>query len=114
MEINICSIYFCIYPWVFSLNAITTKLVLQLFQFKSKGGSQVKEYCTALTKEDCRRQSGSFFACEKVGIATFLVLVVIDYELRMQLLLMKSTYISLLSIDKFVLSSLLKASYTLL
>ncbi|KAK1438548.1 hypothetical protein QVD17_04357 [Tagetes erecta] len=35
-------------------------------KFKSKGGSQVKEYCTALTKEDCRRQSGSFISCEKV------------------------------------------------
>nr|GMC99910.1 N6-adenosine-methyltransferase MT-A70-like [Ipomoea batatas] len=35
-------------------------------KFKSKGGSQVKEYCSALTKEDCRRQSGSFIACEKV------------------------------------------------
>ncbi|KAK3005526.1 hypothetical protein RJ639_016366 [Escallonia herrerae] len=36
-------------------------------KFKSKGGSQVKEYCTALTKEDCRRQSGSYIACEKVS-----------------------------------------------
>ncbi|XP_058203695.1 N6-adenosine-methyltransferase MT-A70-like [Rhododendron vialii] len=35
-------------------------------KFKTKGGSQLKEYCTALTKEDCRRQSGSFIACEKV------------------------------------------------
>ncbi|XP_076885176.1 putative N(6)-adenosine-methyltransferase MT-A70-like [Bidens hawaiensis] len=35
-------------------------------KFKSKGGSQVKEYCSALTKEDCRRQSGSFISCEKV------------------------------------------------
>ncbi|KAI7740242.1 hypothetical protein M8C21_031173 [Ambrosia artemisiifolia] len=35
-------------------------------KFKSKGGSQVKEYCTALTKEDCRRQTGSFISCEKV------------------------------------------------
>ncbi|KAF9616442.1 hypothetical protein IFM89_029696 [Coptis chinensis] len=35
-------------------------------KFKSKGGSQVKEYCTALTKEDCRRQSGSYVACVKV------------------------------------------------
>ncbi|KZV53265.1 putative N6-adenosine-methyltransferase MT-A70-like [Dorcoceras hygrometricum] len=35
-------------------------------KFKSKGGSQVKEYCSALTKEDCRRQSGLFVACEKV------------------------------------------------
>lgn len=35
-------------------------------QFKTKGGSQLKEYCTNLTKEDCRRQSGSFVACDKV------------------------------------------------
>nr|XP_043639943.1 putative N6-adenosine-methyltransferase MT-A70-like [Erigeron canadensis] len=35
-------------------------------KFKSKNGPQVKEYCTALTKEDCRRQSGSFISCEKV------------------------------------------------
>ncbi|GFQ03156.1 probable n6-adenosine-methyltransferase mt-a70-like [Phtheirospermum japonicum] len=35
-------------------------------KFKSIGGSQVKEYCSALTKEDCRRQSGSFIACDKV------------------------------------------------
>lgn len=40
---------------------------LTLFQFKTKGGSQLKEYCSALTKEDCRRQSGSFIACEKVS-----------------------------------------------
>ena len=37
-----------------------------LLQFKTKGGSQLKEYCLSLTKEDCRRQSGSFIACEKV------------------------------------------------
>ncbi|KAL6986470.1 mRNA (2'-O-methyladenosine-N(6)-)-methyltransferase [Sarracenia purpurea var. burkii] len=35
-------------------------------KFKTKGGSQLKEYCSALTKEDCRRQSGSYIACEKV------------------------------------------------
>ncbi|MQL92782.1 hypothetical protein Taro_025417 [Colocasia esculenta] len=35
-------------------------------KFKTKGGSQLKEYCTNLTKEDCRRQSGSYIACEKV------------------------------------------------
>ncbi|TVU27966.1 hypothetical protein EJB05_19472, partial [Eragrostis curvula] len=34
--------------------------------FKTKGGSQLKEYCTNLTKEDCRRQTGSFMACDKV------------------------------------------------
>ncbi|KAF7114749.1 hypothetical protein RHSIM_RhsimUnG0077100 [Rhododendron simsii] len=41
--------------------------------FKTKGGSQLKEYCTALTKEDCRRQSGSFIACEKVGEEYYVV-----------------------------------------
>ncbi|KAA8526099.1 hypothetical protein F0562_007801 [Nyssa sinensis] len=35
-------------------------------KFKTKGGSQLKEYCSALTKEDCRRQSGTYIACEKV------------------------------------------------
>ncbi|XP_030511459.1 N6-adenosine-methyltransferase MT-A70-like [Rhodamnia argentea] len=35
-------------------------------KFKTKGGSQLKEYCLSLTKEDCRRQSRSFIACEKV------------------------------------------------
>ncbi|PKA52071.1 putative N6-adenosine-methyltransferase MT-A70-like [Apostasia shenzhenica] len=35
-------------------------------KFKTKGGSQLKEYCTHLTKEDCRRHSGSFIACVKV------------------------------------------------
>uniref|UniRef100_A0A6V7QW59 N6-adenosine-methyltransferase MT-A70-like n=1 Tax=Ananas comosus var. bracteatus TaxID=296719 RepID=A0A6V7QW59_ANACO len=35
-------------------------------KFKTKGGSQLKEYCSNLTKEDCRRQSGSFVACDKV------------------------------------------------
>ncbi|KAG8367559.1 hypothetical protein BUALT_Bualt16G0084400 [Buddleja alternifolia] len=44
----------------------TAKETAVAAKFKSKGGSQVKEYCTALTKEDCRRQTGSFIACEKV------------------------------------------------
>lgn len=44
----------------------TAKETAVAAKFKSKGGSQVKEYCTALTKEDCRRQSGSFISCEKV------------------------------------------------
>ncbi|GMH28833.1 hypothetical protein Nepgr_030676 [Nepenthes gracilis] len=35
-------------------------------KFKTKGGSQLKEYCSALTKEDCRQKSGSYLACEKV------------------------------------------------
>ncbi|CAI0473033.1 unnamed protein product [Linum tenue] len=44
----------------------TAKETAVAAKFKTKGGSQLKEYCTALTKEDCRRQSGSFMACEKV------------------------------------------------
>ncbi|KAJ4840910.1 hypothetical protein Tsubulata_001103 [Turnera subulata] len=44
----------------------TAKETAVAARFKTKGGSQVKEYCSALTKEDCRRQSGSFMACEKV------------------------------------------------
>ncbi|KAL2527768.1 N6-adenosine-methyltransferase MT-A70-like [Abeliophyllum distichum] len=43
-------------------------------KFKSKGGSQVKEYCSALTKEDCRRQSGSFIACDKVHFRRIIAL----------------------------------------
>ncbi|KAM0935124.1 putative mRNA (2'-O-methyladenosine-N(6)-)-methyltransferase [Dioscorea sansibarensis] len=35
-------------------------------KFKTKGGSQLKMYCLHLTKEDCRRQNGSFIACDKV------------------------------------------------
>lgn len=46
-------------------------LILTIFsQFKTKGGSQLKEYCSNLTKEDCRRQSGSFVACDKVSVFT--------------------------------------------
>ncbi|KAK4489229.1 hypothetical protein RD792_005025 [Penstemon davidsonii] len=44
----------------------TAKETAVAAKFKSKGGSQVKEYCSALTKEDCRRQTGSFTACDKV------------------------------------------------
>ncbi|KAL5551530.1 hypothetical protein UlMin_001706 [Ulmus minor] len=44
----------------------TAKETAVAAKFKTKGGSQLKEYCTSLTKEDCRRQSGSFIACEKV------------------------------------------------
>ncbi|XP_048141315.1 N6-adenosine-methyltransferase MT-A70-like [Rhodamnia argentea] len=44
----------------------TAKETAVAAKFKTKGGSQLKEYCLSLTKEDCRRQSGSFMACEKV------------------------------------------------
>ncbi|XP_061341273.1 N6-adenosine-methyltransferase MT-A70-like [Gastrolobium bilobum] len=44
----------------------TAKETAVAAKFKTKGGSQVKEYCDSLTKEDCRRQSGSFIACDKV------------------------------------------------
>lgn len=50
-----------------SLTASTN--IYNLFcQFKTKGGSQLKMYCLHLTKEDCRRQNGSFIACDKVHI----------------------------------------------
>ncbi|BFG32056.1 hypothetical protein CerSpe_183300 [Prunus speciosa] len=44
----------------------TAKETAVAAKFKTKGGSQLKEYCTSLTKEDCRRQSNSVLACEKV------------------------------------------------
>lgn len=44
----------------------TAKETAVAAKFKSKGGSQVKEYCSSLTKEDCRLKTGSFAACEKV------------------------------------------------
>ncbi|KAJ6820226.1 putative N6-adenosine-methyltransferase MT-A70-like [Iris pallida] len=44
----------------------TAKETAVAAKFKTKGGSQLKEYCTNLTKEDCRRQTGSYIACEKV------------------------------------------------
>ncbi|XVE58137.1 hypothetical protein DITRI_Ditri04bG0146000 [Diplodiscus trichospermus] len=48
------------------INRPTARETAVAAKFKSKGGSQVREYCSALTKEDCRRQSGNFFACKKV------------------------------------------------
>jgi hypothetical protein len=51
---------------------LETNVVLQIAQFKTKGGSQLKEYCSNLTKEDCRRQSGSFVACDKASRITLL------------------------------------------
>ncbi|KAL5208445.1 hypothetical protein ABZP36_032880 [Zizania latifolia] len=44
----------------------TAKETAVAAKFKTKGGSQLKEYCTNLTKEDCRRQTGFFVACDKV------------------------------------------------
>ncbi|CAI5985161.1 unnamed protein product [Closterium sp. NIES-65] len=35
-------------------------------QFKTKGGSMVREYCNRLTKDDCRRHRNSYTACDKV------------------------------------------------
>ncbi|GLJ19079.1 hypothetical protein SUGI_0342700 [Cryptomeria japonica] len=43
-------------------------------KFKSKGGTQLKEYCKALTKEDCRRQRCSIIACEKVHFRRIIAL----------------------------------------
>ncbi|KAJ8424107.1 hypothetical protein Cgig2_000853 [Carnegiea gigantea] len=44
----------------------TAKETAVAAKFKTKGGPQLKEYCSALTKEDCRQKSGSYIACEKV------------------------------------------------
>ncbi|KAI4299731.1 hypothetical protein L6164_033162 [Bauhinia variegata] len=44
----------------------TAKETAVAAKFKTKGPTQLKVYCSALTKEDCRRQSGSFIACDKV------------------------------------------------
>ncbi|CAL0308432.1 unnamed protein product [Lupinus luteus] len=44
----------------------TAKETAVAAKFKTKGGSQVRQYCDLLTKEDCRRQSGSYMACDKV------------------------------------------------
>ncbi|KAM1851130.1 hypothetical protein ACFX13_015238 [Malus domestica] len=51
----------------------TAKETAVAAKFKTKGGSQLKEYCSSLTKEDCRRQSNSVLACEKVGTQKFLL-----------------------------------------
>ncbi|XP_022737968.1 N6-adenosine-methyltransferase MT-A70-like [Durio zibethinus] len=48
------------------INRPTARETAVAAKFKSKGGSQVREYCSALTKEDCRRQSGTFLPCKKV------------------------------------------------
>ncbi|XP_057518697.1 N6-adenosine-methyltransferase MT-A70-like [Amaranthus tricolor] len=44
----------------------TARETMVAAKFKTKGGPQLKEYCAALTKEDCRHKSGSYIACEKV------------------------------------------------
>ncbi|KAM3225987.1 hypothetical protein ACQJBY_058592 [Aegilops geniculata] len=51
----------------------TAKETAVAAKFKTKGGSQLKEYCTNLTKEDCRRQSGSFVSCAKVNVITLIL-----------------------------------------
>ncbi|KAL2903091.1 N6-adenosine-methyltransferase MT-A70-like, partial [Bienertia sinuspersici] len=43
----------------------TAKETAVAAKFKTKGGPQLKEYCAALTKEDCRQKSGAYMACEK-------------------------------------------------
>ncbi|XP_042508168.1 N6-adenosine-methyltransferase MT-A70-like isoform X2 [Macadamia integrifolia] len=52
----------------------TAKETAVAAKFKTKGGSQLKEYCSALTKEDCRRQSSSYMACEKVHFRRIIAL----------------------------------------
>ncbi|CAN6713322.1 unnamed protein product [Malus baccata var. baccata] len=52
----------------------TAKETAVAAKFKTKGGSQLKEYCSSLTKEDCRRQSNSILACEKVHFRRIIAL----------------------------------------
>ncbi|XP_043692207.1 N6-adenosine-methyltransferase MT-A70-like [Telopea speciosissima] len=52
----------------------TAKETAVAAKFKTKGGSQLKEYCSALTKEDCWRQSASYRACEKVHFRRIIAL----------------------------------------
>ncbi|XP_019461670.1 PREDICTED: N6-adenosine-methyltransferase MT-A70-like [Lupinus angustifolius] len=52
----------------------TAKETAVAAKFKTKGGSQVRQYCDLLTKEDCRRQSGSFIACDKVHFRRIIAL----------------------------------------
>ncbi|KAL3701987.1 hypothetical protein R1sor_020009 [Riccia sorocarpa] len=56
------------------LHRPTAKETAVAAKFKTKGGSALKEYCAALTKEDCRRQRGSFVACEKVHFRRIIAL----------------------------------------
>ncbi|KAE8708547.1 N6-adenosine-methyltransferase MT-A70-like [Hibiscus syriacus] len=60
------------------INRPTAKETAVAAKFKSKGGSQVKEYCSALTKEDCRRQSGTFlvYTCRHMKTCKY-----VHYEL---------------------------------
>lgn len=37
-------------------------------QFKSKGGSKLKEYCVYGTKRDCMREMAAKKACDKVRV----------------------------------------------
>ena len=72
------------YCWCFSHlwpSIFANLRIFFTFQFKSKGGSQVKEYCTSLTKEDCRRQIGSYIACEKV---TWLSVLLVAFQYSRQ------------------------------
>ncbi|KAG0625595.1 hypothetical protein M758_2G067100 [Ceratodon purpureus] len=48
------------------LHRPTAKETANAAKFKTKGGSALKEYCAALTKEDCRHQRNHFIACEKM------------------------------------------------
>lgn len=48
------------------LHRPTAKETANAAKFKTKGGSALKEYCAALTKEDCRHQRNHFMACEKM------------------------------------------------
>ncbi|AES67837.1 putative N6-adenosine-methyltransferase MT-A70-like protein [Medicago truncatula] len=43
-------------------------------KFKTKGGSQMRPYCDLPTKEDCRRRTGSFIACNKLHFRRIIAL----------------------------------------
>eukprot|EP01018_Ginkgo_biloba_P012826 Gb_00270 [translate_table: standard] len=55
----------CLFALSFGFRESLTSLS-GVLQFKTKGGLQLNEYCSALTKDDCRRRGGFSFACEKV------------------------------------------------
>ncbi|CAJ2676135.1 unnamed protein product [Trifolium pratense] len=52
----------------------TARETAEAARFKTVGGSRVKEYCDLLTKEDCRRRTGSFVACDKVHFRRIIAL----------------------------------------
>ncbi|XP_045816691.1 putative N6-adenosine-methyltransferase MT-A70-like [Trifolium pratense] len=52
----------------------TAREIAEAAKFKTIGGSKVRQNCNLLTKEDCRRQTGSFVACDKVHFRRIIAL----------------------------------------